>query len=49
MKINKLKVIGIIGTLLGLAATAISDYANDKQLDDKVENAVKKALETENN
>lgn len=45
-KVNIVKVLGIVGTGLGLAATLISDYANKKELDSKVAEAVAKALET---
>lgn len=43
-KFDATKMIGIIGTMLGIAGTLISSYANDKDLDRKVEEKVTKVL-----
>ena len=46
MKGTKLiKVLGVVGTGLGFVATLISNYANEKELDNKVAKAVAEALE----
>lgn len=44
MKIDWLKVAGIGGSVLGIAATIISEYASDKKLDNKVAEKVAEAL-----
>nr|DAJ97389.1 MAG TPA: YtxH-like protein [Herelleviridae sp.] len=44
IKFDAAKVVGIAGTVLGVAATLISNYSDKKELDAKVEEKVAKAL-----
>lgn len=44
MKIDLVKVIGIAGTVLGLGATLMSNYASDKKTEKEIEEKVAEAL-----
>lgn len=43
-KFNKFKLIGIVGTALGLASTLIANYADDRVMEETVKEEVNKAL-----
>lgn len=43
-KINKFKLIGIVGTALGLASTLIANYVDDRVVEETVKEEVNKAL-----
>ena len=45
MKISVAKVIGVVGTVLGLIATLISGWSNDKAMKEAVKKEVEKALQ----
>lgn len=44
MTSNMIRILGIIGAGLGLAATALSDWVDDKKMDQKIEEKVNEAL-----
>lgn len=44
MKIDFVKVLGITGTILGMASTALSNIASEKQMAKEIEKQVAKAL-----
>lgn len=44
-KIDMIKVISITGTILGMAGTALSSYASDKNMEKLVNEKVKEAIE----
>lgn len=44
IKINATKLLGIIGTLLGVGATLISSYVNEKQQEETIDRKVNEAL-----
>lgn len=44
MKNDFVKVLGITGTILGMAATAVSNIASEKQMVKEIEKQVTKAL-----
>lgn len=50
-KIEPLKVLGILATVIGVAASTLSSYVEEKRTDAKIEEKVRKALaeETETN
>ncbi len=39
-----IKVIGFVATVLGLGASLVNDWVNDKKLDDKINTKVSEAL-----
>lgn len=43
-KINKIQLLGVGATVMGLVGSLITSYVSDKQLDDKVERRVKEEL-----
>lgn len=43
-KMNLFKILGITGTVLGFAATLISDYANGKEQEKLIEEKIDEAL-----
>ena len=43
IKINT-KLLGIVGTILGIGATLISSYANEKQQEDEIDRKVNEAI-----
>lgn len=44
MKIDVIKVVSVIGTLLGVAGTLVSSYATQKQQDETIAKKVAEAL-----
>ena len=44
MNSKTIKVIGLIGTVLGAGATLISDWAKNKEMDEKIEKKVNEKL-----
>lgn len=48
MKISKIKFLSLGATLLGLAATLVTNYVSEKSLAEKVEEEVAKALKNKN-
>lgn len=44
LKIDFIKVAGTLGTVMGLAATLISGWSQDKAMKNEVEKAVKEAI-----
>lgn len=44
-----IKVIGIAGTLLGVAATMLSDWSDDKKTEKMIEEKIKEILEQQEN
>ena len=51
MDIKKIKILGILGTLLGLGATLLTDYADEKKMeetiDEKIDEKLKERMEME--
>lgn len=51
MDIKKIKILGILGTLLGLGATLLTDYADEKKMeetiDEKIDEKLKEQMEME--
>ena len=43
-----IKVIGLIATVIGMAATLTTDWVNEKKMDEKIEERVNKALAEQN-
>ena len=43
-----IKVLGIAATAIGMGATLITDWVNDKKMDEKIEEKVNKALAKRN-
>lgn len=43
-KNNKIQLLGVGATVMGLVGSLITSYVSDKQLDDKVERRVKEEL-----
>ena len=41
---NKLKALGLVASGLGVAVSLISDYVNKKEMDEKIAEAVAKAV-----
>ncbi len=41
---NLVKIIGMAATILGLGATLVTDWVNDKKMDAKIEEKVNEAL-----
>jgi hypothetical protein len=41
---NLIKVLGIAATALGMAATLLSDWVNEKKMDEKIEEKVNEAI-----
>lgn len=48
-KVNVTRLIGTVGTLLGLAATLASEYSNKKDMEETVAKEVAKALAEKSN
>lgn len=44
-----IKVIGLAATFVGLGATLITDWVNDKKMDERIEEKVNEALSNHNN
>lgn len=44
-KMDVIKILSITGTILGMAGTAISSYANDKNMEKIINEKVKEAVE----
>lgn len=44
-----IKVIGLVATVIGLGATLITDWVNDKKMDERIEEKVNEALSNRNN
>lgn len=51
MDIKKIKILGILGTLLGLGATLLTDYTDEKKMeetiDEKIDEKLKERMEME--
>lgn len=51
MDIKKIKILGILGTLLGLGATLLTDYVDEKKMeetiDEKIDEKLKERMEIE--
>lgn len=47
-KISLVKFLGITATLLGAGTTVLSDWVNEKQMDEKIEEKVNEALQKKN-
>lgn len=43
-KFNGVKVVGIVGTVLGVAATLVSNWTQQKTMDETIKKEVEKAL-----
>lgn len=43
-KIDVIKIIGIVGTVMGMTATLLSNYANDKTMEKTINEKVNEAL-----
>ena len=41
---NLIKVLGIAATIAGMGATLVSEWANEKKMDEKIEEKVNEAL-----
>jgi hypothetical protein len=41
---NLIKVLGIAATAIGMGATLVTDWVNDKKMDEKIEEKILKAL-----
>lgn len=49
MKSNKMiKILGFAATLIGAAATVLSNWVDDKKMDEKIEEKVNEALAKQN-
>lgn len=46
---NLIKGIGLAATVVGLGATLITDWVNEKKMDEKIEEKVNEALAIQNN
>lgn len=44
MKVNVVKVVGVAGTVLGLAGTLLSSWVTQKKMDETIEKKVTEAL-----
>ena len=44
IKINSTKLLGITGTVLGIGATLISSYVNEKQQEEEIDRKVNEAI-----
>lgn len=44
IKINTTKFLGILGTVLGIGATLISSYVNEKQQEEEIDRKVNEAI-----
>lgn len=44
IKINTTKMLGIVGTVLGIGATLLSSYVNEKQQEEIIDKKVNEAL-----
>lgn len=44
IKINSTKLLGIIGTVLGIGGTLISSYVNEKQQEETIDRKVNEAI-----
>ena len=44
MKGNIIKVVGLIATVAGVGVNLITDWVNEKKMDEKIEKKVKEAL-----
>ena len=44
IKINTTKFLGIIGTILGIGATLLSSYVNEKQQEEEIDRKVNEAI-----
>ena len=51
MDIKKIKILGILGTLLGMGATLLTDYTDEKKMeetiDEKIDEKLKERMEME--
>lgn len=43
-KSNLIKVLGLAATVIGVAATLVTDWVNDQKMDEKIESKVNEAL-----
>ena len=41
---NKMKIVGALATIVGLAATFISDWANECEIEELIDEKIKEAL-----
>ena len=44
MNSNLIKILGIAATVIGVGATLVTDWVNDKKMDEKIEQKVIEAL-----
>lgn len=44
MKSNIIKVLGLTASVIGVAATLLSDWVNEQKMDEKIEEKVNEAL-----
>lgn len=44
MKSNMIKVLGLATSIIGVAATLLSDWVNEQKMDEKIEEKVNEAL-----
>lgn len=44
IKVNTTKMLGIAGTILGIGATLLSNYVNEKQQEETIDKKVNEAL-----
>jgi len=45
---NLIKVLGLGATVIGVAATLITDWVNDKKMDEKIDEKINEALAKQN-
>lgn len=48
MKSKMIKVLGLTASIIGVAATLLSDWVNDQKMDEKIEEKVNEALAKRN-
>lgn len=44
MNMNVVKIIGLLATILGVGGTIVTDWVNDKKIEDKINRKVDEAL-----
>lgn len=49
MNSNLLKIIGLAASIIGAGATLVSDFVNDKKMEEKIDEKVKEALAERDN
>lgn len=49
MNSKVIKIIGMAATVLGMGATLVTEWVNDKKMDEKINDAVDKALAAREN